>query len=119
MMSLAETAAATQGRLRGTDVRYSGVSTDSRGIAAGELFVAIRGERFDGHEFLGMAQARGASAAMVDARYGGAAPLPVVVVDDTRRGLGRLARHWRARFAPAVIGIAGANGKTTTKEMLA
>ena len=119
MMSLAETAAATQGRLRGTDVRYSGVATDSRGIAAGELFVAIRGERFDGHEFLGMAQACGASAAMVDARYGGAAPLPVVVVDDTRRGLGRLARHWRARFAPAVIGIAGANGKTTTKEMLA
>jgi UDP-N-acetylmuramoyl-tripeptide--D-alanyl-D-alanine ligase len=119
MMSLAETAAATQGRLRGPDARYGGVSTDSRGIAAGELFIAIRGERFDGHEFLGMAKARGASAALVDARYRGAAPLPVVVVDDTRRGLGRLARHWRARFRPAVIGIAGANGKTTTKEMLA
>jgi len=119
MMSLAETAAATQGRLRGPEARFTGVSTDSRGIQRGELFVAIRGERFDGHEFLGMAQARGASAAMIDARYGGAVPLPVVVVDDTRRGLGRLARHWRARFAPAVIGIAGANGKTTTKEMLA
>ena len=119
MMSMAETAAATQGRLRGSDVRYGGVSTDTRGIAAGELFVAIRGERFDGHEFLGMAKARGARAAMVDARFGGAAPLPVVVVDDTRQGLGRLARHWRSRFAPAVIGIAGANGKTTTKEMLA
>jgi len=119
MMSLSETAAATQGRLRGPDTRFTGVSTDSRGIAAGELFVAIRGERFDGHEFLGMAKTRGASAAMVDARFSGAAPLPVVVVDDTRRGLGRLARHWRARFAPAVIGIAGANGKTTTKEMLA
>jgi UDP-N-acetylmuramoyl-tripeptide--D-alanyl-D-alanine ligase len=119
MMSLAETAAATEGRLRGTDVRYGGVSTDTRGIAAGELFVALRGERFDGHEFLGMAKARGAAAAMVDARFSGAAPLPVVVVDDTRQGLGRLARHWRARFSPAVIGIAGANGKTTTKEMLA
>jgi UDP-N-acetylmuramoyl-tripeptide--D-alanyl-D-alanine ligase len=119
MMSLAETAAATEGRLRGTDVRYGGVSTDTRGIAAGELFVAIRGERFDGHEFLGMAKARGASAAMVDARFSGAAPLPLVVVDDTRQGLGRLAGHWRSRFAPAVIGIAGANGKTTTKEMLA
>jgi UDP-N-acetylmuramoyl-tripeptide--D-alanyl-D-alanine ligase len=119
MMSLAETAAAIEGRLRGTDVRYGGVSTDTRGIAAGELFVALRGERFDGHEFLGMAKARGAAAAMVDARFSGAAPLPVVVVDDTRQGLGRLARHWRARFSPAVIGIAGANGKTTTKEMLA
>ena len=61
MMSLAETAAATQGRLRGADARYSGVSTDSRGIRRGELFVAIRGERFDGHEFLGMASSRGGS----------------------------------------------------------
>ena len=119
MMSLAETAAATQGRLRGADARYAGVSTDSRGIRRGELFVAIRGERFDGHEFLGMAQTRGAAAAMVDARFGGEAPLPLVVVDDTRRALGRLGRHWRGRFAPVVIGIAGANGKTTTKEMLA
>jgi UDP-N-acetylmuramoyl-tripeptide--D-alanyl-D-alanine ligase len=119
MMSLAETAAATQGRLRGPDTRFAGVSTDSRGIQRGELFVAIRGERFDGHEFLGMAKTHGAAAAMVDARFSGAAPLPLVVVDDTRRGLGRLARHWRARFTPAVVGIAGANGKTTTKEMLA
>jgi len=119
MMSLAETAAATAGRMHGPDARFAGVSTDSRGIGRGELFVAIRGERFDGHEFLGMAKARGAAAAMVDRQYGGEAPLPVVVVDDTRKGLGRLARHWRGRFAPAVIGIAGANGKTTTKEMLA
>jgi UDP-N-acetylmuramoyl-tripeptide--D-alanyl-D-alanine ligase len=119
MMSLAQAAAAMQGRVAGSDVRFSGVSTDSRDIGRGELFVAIRGERFDGHEFLGMAQARGAAAALVDEQFGRAAPLPVVVVDDTRRGLGRLARHWRGRFAPAVVGIAGANGKTTTKEMLA
>jgi UDP-N-acetylmuramoyl-tripeptide--D-alanyl-D-alanine ligase len=119
MMSLAETAAATQGRLCGADTRYRGVSTDTRGVRQGELFVAIRGERFDGHDFLGAAKDRGAAAALVDERFRGAAPLPVVVVDDTRQGLGRLARHWRARFTPAVIGIAGANGKTTTKEMLA
>jgi hypothetical protein len=119
MMSLAETAAATQGRAHGPDVRYAGVSTDSRGIGRGELFVAIRGERFDGHDFLGMAHARGAAAALIDERYDAKAPLPVVVVDDTRKALGRLGRHWRARFAPAVIGLAGANGKTTTKEMLA
>ena len=118
MMSLAEAAAAMQGRRAGADVRFTGVSTDSRGIGAGELFVAIRGERFDGHAFLGMAQTRGAAAAMVDERFSGATPLPVVVVDDTRKALGRLARHWRKRFAPVAIGIAGANGKTTTKEML-
>lgn len=119
MMSLAEAATATQGRVHGPGVRFAGVSTDSRGIGRGELFVAIRGERYDGHDFLGMAHSRGAAAAMVDARFGGAAPLPLLVVDDTRRALGRLGRHWRARFAPVVIGIAGANGKTTTKEMLA
>lgn len=119
MMSLAEAAAAMQGRMAGTDVRFCGVSTDSRGIGRDELFVAIRGARFDGHEFLGMAKSRGASAALVDERFSAPPPLPVVVVDDTRKGLGRLARHWRSRFAPAVIGIAGANGKTTTKEMLA
>ena len=119
MMSLAEAAAAVQGRMAGADVRFSGVATDSRSIGRGELFVAIRGERFDGHEFLGMAKTRGASAALVDDRFGGRAPLPVVVVDDTRRALGRLGRHWRARFDPVAIGIAGANGKTTTKEMLA
>jgi UDP-N-acetylmuramoyl-tripeptide--D-alanyl-D-alanine ligase len=119
MMSLAEAAAAMQGRLAGADARFTGVSTDSRGIGTGELFVAIRGERFDGHEFLATAHAQGAAGALIDARYAGPAPLPVIVVDDTRRGLGRLGRHWRARFSPAVIAIAGANGKTTTKEMLA
>ena len=119
MMSLTEAAIAADGRVRGTQARFSGVSTDSRGIGCGELFVAIRGERFDGHDFLGMAHARGAAAAMVDERFSGAPPLPVVIVDDTRKGLGRLARHWRQRFKPVAIGIAGANGKTTTKEMLA
>jgi UDP-N-acetylmuramoyl-tripeptide--D-alanyl-D-alanine ligase len=119
MMSLAEAAAAMQGTLVGTDARFGGVSTDSRSIGQGELFVAIRGEHFDGHEFLGMAKTRGAAGALVDRRFAGAAPLPVITVEDTRQGLGRLGRHWRARFAPAVIAIAGANGKTTTKEMLA
>jgi UDP-N-acetylmuramoyl-tripeptide--D-alanyl-D-alanine ligase len=119
MMSLGEAAGAMQGRLAGADARFGGVSTDSRRIAAGELFVALRGERFDGHDFLDAVRQRGASGAVVDARYGGAAPVPAIVVDDTRKALGRLARHWRARFAPVVVGIAGANGKTTTKEMLA
>ena len=119
MMSLAEAAIAMQGRLAGADARFTGVSTDSRGIGAGELFVAIRGERFDGHDFLEAAWARGAAGALVDQRHAQAAPLPVIVVEDTRRALGRLGRDWRARFSPALIAVAGANGKTTTKEMLA
>ena len=119
MMSLTEAAAMTSGRVSGADVRFSGVSTDSRSLKQGELFVALRGDRFDGHEFLGAAVQRGAAAAMVDRRYQGPYDVPVVIVEDTKRGLGELARNWRARFAPALIGIAGSNGKTTVKEMVA
>jgi UDP-N-acetylmuramoyl-tripeptide--D-alanyl-D-alanine ligase len=118
MMSLSEAAAAAGGRAVGNDVRFDGVSTDTRTAAKGQLFVAIRGERYDGHDFLGAAAERGAAAALVDERYAGA-PLPLLVADDTRRALGRLGRHWRLRFAPALIAITGSNGKTTTKEMLA
>jgi UDP-N-acetylmuramoyl-tripeptide--D-alanyl-D-alanine ligase len=119
MMSLAEAAAAMSGTLKGADARFSGVSTDSRSIGRGELFVAIRGERFDGHGFLGVAKERGAAGAIVDGAHKDAAPLPLLVVDDTRKGLGRLGAHWRSRFSPHLIAIAGSNGKTTTKEMLA
>ena len=119
MMSLSEAAAAMGARAVGQDVRFEGVSTDTRTAGSGQLFVAIRGERYDGHEFLEAARARGAAAALVDERYSGAAPLPILVADDTRRALGRLGRHWRLRFAPALIAITGSNGKTTTKEMLA
>lgn len=119
MMGLAEAAAAMQGRLAGPDARFSGVSTDSRSLRAGELFVAIRGEHFDGHRFLPMVKDKAAAAALVDGRYAGPAPLPAIAVDDTRKALGRLGCHWRLRFSPVLFGIAGANGKTTTKEMLA
>ena len=119
MMSLTEAAAMTSGRVSGAVVRFAGVSTDSRSIKAGELFVALRGDRFDGHEFLQGAAARGAAAGLVDRRYHGPYPVPVVVVEDTKRALGDLARNWRARFSPALIGIAGSNGKTTVKEMVA
>jgi UDP-N-acetylmuramoyl-tripeptide--D-alanyl-D-alanine ligase len=119
MMSLAEAAAAIGGSLRGDDARFQGVSTDSRSIGSGELFVAIRGEHFDGHGFLDVARARGASGAMVDTAFDASSALSTVTVEDTRKGLGRLGRHWRLRFAPAVIAITGSNGKTTVKEMLA
>ena len=119
MMSLSQAAGAVAGRVSGEDARFTGVSTDTRSIAKGDLFVALRGERFDGHAFLAQARDAGAAAALVDARHSGEYPLPVVVVEDTKRALGDLARHWRARFSPALAAVAGSNGKTTVKEMLA
>ncbi len=122
MMSLGEAAQAMGARLAsGSEAeRFGGVSTDTRSVGQGQLFVAIRGEHFDGHDFLAVAKQRGAAAALVDERHScAAAPLPLLVADDTRRALGRLGRSWRLRFAPVVIAITGSNGKTTTKEMLA
>jgi UDP-N-acetylmuramoyl-tripeptide--D-alanyl-D-alanine ligase len=119
MMRLAEAAAALGARASAADATFTGVSTDSRSIKSGDLFVALRGERFDGHDFLGTAAAAGAAAAMIDRGYRGELPVPALVVDDTRRSLGDLARYWRARFAPALVAVTGSNGKTTVKEMLA
>ncbi len=122
MMLLAEAAAALGASVIGPDVRFTSVSTDSRTIAAGALFVALRGERFDGHEYLGAARESGAAAAMVE-RVGGlageAGGLPLIAVGDSRLALGALAKHWRGRFAIPAVAIVGSNGKTTVKEMLA
>jgi UDP-N-acetylmuramoyl-tripeptide--D-alanyl-D-alanine ligase len=119
MMSLAEAAAVLGSRAGEGSASFTGVSTDTRSLQRGELFVALRGERFDGHAFLDHAKSAGAAGALVDRGYSGKAPLPVITVADTKRGLGDLARHWRARFSPALIAITGSNGKTTVKEMLA
>jgi UDP-N-acetylmuramoyl-tripeptide--D-alanyl-D-alanine ligase len=119
MMSLSEAVAVLGARMSGADARFSGVSTDTRTLRAADLFVALRGERFDGHGFLKNAAAAKAAAALIDRNYAGEFPLPVAIVDDTRLALGALARHWRARFHPALVAVAGSNGKTTVKEMLA
>lgn len=122
MMDLSEAARATAGDALGGNAGFAAVSSDTRTIGAGALFIALRGERFDGHDYLGAARARGAVAAMVDRRSqqgGGAAPLPLLVVDDTRLGLGRLAAHWRSKFSLPLIAVTGSNGKTTVKEMIA
>ena len=119
MMTLSDAAKATAGRTSGDDARFSGVSTDSRAIQPGELFVALRGEHFDGHDFLVAVHSRGAAGAIVDRRYQGPYALPVVIVEETKTALGDLARHWRSRFSPALVAVTGSNGKTTVKEMLA
>ena len=119
MMSLAEAAQLVEGRTSGGNPSFGGVSTDTRSLQPGDLFVALRGERFDGHAFLSQAKAAGARAAIVDRGYGGEYPMPVLIVADTRLALGALARGWRSRFSPALIAVTGSNGKTTVKEMLA
>ena len=114
---LAGVAATAGGRLEGTDAAFAGVSTDSRTIEAGMLFVALAGERFDGNEFVAAAAARGAAGAVVSRSVPGA--LPQVVVSDTQAALTGLAAAWRAASGALVIGVGGSNGKTTTKELLA
>ena len=124
MMSVAQAARVLQGSCLGQDAEFTGVSTDSRKIANGDLFVALRGDSYDGHEFVRSAAQSGAVAAMVDKKFDAqqeksALTIALVVVDDTKRALGRLAQHWRLQFSPMLIAVAGSNGKTTTKEMLA
>jgi UDP-N-acetylmuramoyl-tripeptide--D-alanyl-D-alanine ligase len=97
-------------------VRFEGVSTDTRTITRGALFVALKGETFDAHDLLDQALAAGASAAVV--RKGTRAPLPTIEVPDTLVALGQIARHHRRRFAIPLGAITGSNGKTTTKEMI-
>lgn len=101
-----------------------GVSTDSRAIVPGSLFVAIRGDRYDGHDFLAEAVRGGASALVVfDGRRGEAEALsggmPVFAVKDTLEALQSLARAWCSRISPRVVGITGTTGKTGTKDMIA
>lgn len=115
--TLGDFARASGGRLVGADRTYSGVSTDTRTLRPGELFVALRGPRFDASEFTAAAAAAGAAAVLIAAQQ----PLTIaqIVVTDTLAALTRAAADWRARFAIPVIAVAGSNGKTTTKEMTA
>jgi UDP-N-acetylmuramoyl-tripeptide--D-alanyl-D-alanine ligase len=117
MMRLSAIALWTRGRLVGADVDIHHVSIDTRKVQAGDLFVAIKGERVDGHDFLADAQARGAVAALVARKVD--SPLPQVVVDDTALALGDLASAVRAQSNVRVIGITGSNGKTTVKTLTA
>lgn len=106
-----------RGTLRGTDCKFRGVSTDTRSLKPGELFVALQGPNFDGTKFIASAAASKAAGAVVSREV--AADLPTIVVDDTRAALGQLAAHWRRQVDATVIGITGSNGKTTLKELLA
>jgi UDP-N-acetylmuramoyl-tripeptide--D-alanyl-D-alanine ligase len=114
---LSDVALWTRGTLRGPDVQVDGVFTDTRRPQAGALFVALKGENFDAHEFLAQARAAGATAALVERP----APidLPQVVVADVMLALGDLASAVRAPRRTRVVGVTGSNGKTTVKTLLA
>jgi UDP-N-acetylmuramoyl-tripeptide--D-alanyl-D-alanine ligase len=115
---LHEAARALDASASGEDVALSAVSSDSRNLPPGCLFVALKGPRFDGHAFAAQALANGAAAVMV-AADSGLKLSPALVVDDTRIALGRLAAWHRSRMPARLAAITGSNGKTTVKEMLA
>jgi UDP-N-acetylmuramoyl-tripeptide--D-alanyl-D-alanine ligase len=120
MLTLSAAAALIEGHAHGRDVEFTSVGSDSRAVVPGMLFVALKGERFDGHDFVAEVLGQGAAAALVTHEWAAAHPgLPLVAVADTRLALGRLAAAWRAHFHIPLIGITGSNGKTTVKEMCA
>lgn len=115
-MRLAQLAAWADGELKGADAPVAGVGTDTRVLRDGELFVALKGENFDGHDFA--AQCEGRAAGVLVARELAVA-CAQIVVPDPLAALQRIAAKWRERHDVAVAGITGSNGKTTTKEMTA
>jgi len=118
MIALKTIADVLQGTLQqGADVTVTSVDTDSRRVLPGQLFVALPGEKFDGHDFLPQVAAQGAVAALISKPV--ATSLPTVLVNDTRLALGQLASWWRQQLALPLIAVTGSNGKTTTKEMIA
>ncbi len=120
MMTLFEAARVLGAPAPAKDAMFTAVSTDSRAIAADELFVALKGEHFDGHQYVADVLHKGAAGAVVDAAFAAAHPgLPLIAVQDTRLALGALAADWRGRFDIPLIGVTGSNGKTTVKEMCA
>lgn len=120
MFDIREAAKAIGARCPNGTAAVARVSTDSRALAPGDLFVALKGGNFDGHGFVAQAFEQGAAAAMVAADQAALWPgKPLLAVDDTRLGLGALAAWWRRKLATPLVGVTGSNGKTTVKEMTA
>ncbi len=116
-MTLSAVALACKTEWSGKDVCFSGVCTDSRKVKSGDLFVVLRGERFDAHDFLPAVEQSGAVAALVE-NSNTAVPMPQLQVKDTVHALGKVAELNRALFKGKIVGLTGSAGKTTTKEMI-
>jgi UDP-N-acetylmuramoyl-tripeptide--D-alanyl-D-alanine ligase len=118
-VKLSVLASIIQGQLIGPDAIYAGLNIDSRTLSPGELFVALTGNRFDGHAFIEQAKARGAVGVLIDRPVSlDDAKLSLLRVHNTRQALGKIAQWHRAQFSIPVIALTGSCGKTTTKEML-
>ena len=115
-LNLSDISAMANGRLHGSARPVERVCIDSRRTVAGDLFIALKGPRFDGHDFARRSVKRGAVAALVSRRLD--VDVPQILVADTMRALRRLAQAWRRRLDALVIALTGSNGKTTSKEML-
>jgi len=115
--TLAQAADSMHGQLQGNDLKFRGVSIDTRTLRKGELFFALQGPNFDGAAFVEAAAREQASGAVVPVAL--EAEIPVIVVDNTLSALATLAAQWRQQMPATVIGITGSNGKTTLKEMIA
>lgn len=109
-------ASEVEGKLIGPNCDITGVSTDTRSLSNGDVFIALQGPNFDGHKFVQAAQQKGASALIVSTQVD--SDLPQIVVSDTRLALGRLGAAVKKRVAPKTVGITGSSGKTTVKEMV-
>ncbi len=116
MMQLSTASLAMHGSLMGADGRFDCVGTDSRAICPGQLFVALKGEHFDGHAYAKQALEQGAAAVVLEKNTANLSP--AILVKDSYLALGQLAAHWRAKFSIPVLAITGSNGKTTVKEMI-
>ena len=116
-LQLSDIATAVQGELIGADIAVNGVSIDTRTLQAGDLYLAIKGKQFDGHDFVDKAQQAGAIAILVEKPIN--TPLPQIIVSDSRLALAQLAGFWRQQLSVKVVGVTGSNGKTTVKEMIA
>ena len=119
MLSLSVAVKALNAKMSGADVTFTAVTSDSRTATAGSLFVALKGERFDGHDFVAQVKQQGAVAALVERADPAWGDFPLIQVADTRLALGALAAFWRSRFNIPVVGLTGSCGKTTVKEMIA
>ncbi len=115
-MSLSKAAAATNSNFIGEDIIFSGCSTDSRTIKDGNLFIALTGEHFDGHDYVSVAEENGASSLMLEREARNTKP--VLQVKEARKAMGLLAKSWREEISIPLIAITGSNGKTTVKEMV-
>jgi len=118
-MDLATAARDVNGEVRGGNRPFLRVVSDTRALQPDDLFVALSGERFDGHDFVGQAMEAGAAGAIVNDARAPSLAGNLIVVDDPLRALGRLAAAWRARFTLPLALVVGSNGKTTVKEMTA